>query len=149
MRQAKRCDCSFQQSGCAVAGERIRVNAASSCGRNSYTCQNRCQPKPCTPRPCEKVRRPNKCMPCGKREKCCGNDFESSYYRAMDQIHRCYGNDYDRCGDDWYDDCGMDWRCDDNCGRSGHGYDCHRRHDRDCGCRRPYGKDDFEPYDRR
>ena len=33
MREAKRCGCSFQQSGYAVAGERIRVNAASNCGR--------------------------------------------------------------------------------------------------------------------
>lgn len=125
MRQAKRCDCSFQQSGNAVAGERIRVNAASSCGRTSYTCQNRCEPKPCAPRSCERVCRPNPCTSQrnSMRWNGCQNGFESSYRRAMDNSCRCNRKAYDPCDDDdcWCDDYNGDWYFNNGC-------------DWDCGC---------------
>lgn len=128
MRQAKRCGCSFQQCDNAVAGERIRVNAASSCDRGSYACQNRCKPKPCKPRPCENERRPNPGCGYGRSQRwndgC--DDFESSYRRAMNSYNCCDHRGYDHCDND----------CD--------GYDkddCdYRDHNRDCGChdrRRP------------
>ncbi len=150
MRQAKRCGCSFQQSAHAVAGERIRVNATSGCGRNSYTCQNRCQPKPCAPRPCEKVCRPRPCTPhCNDRPMRCRSDFEASYYQAMGNPYRYDGNMCDGCDDDWYDDCADNWCCDDRRCGNGYGYDCRPRYDCGCDRRRPHGKDDCDTCDNR
>lgn len=141
MREAKRCGCSFQQSGYAVAGERIRVNAASNCGRNSYTCQNRCQPKPCTPRPCERVCRPKPCTP---HCSCSGDDFESSYRSAMNNPYRNDRNVCD-CFDDcdgWCDDFGDNWYCDDYRDGNCCGNRRRRYNDCGCGCRRRNIKDD-------
>ena len=89
MRNAKPCGCSFSQSDSCMAGERIRVNSASSCGcdRNHYRCQESRCPRPCTPPTCPS--RPCPPKPCRPQRPCPRPDCED---RCVDQYRNCLRN---------------------------------------------------------
>lgn len=89
MRNAKPCGCSFSQSDSCMAGERIRVNSASSCGcdRNHYRCQESRCPRPCTPPTCPS--RPCPPKPCRPQRPCPRPDCED---RCVDQYRDCLRN---------------------------------------------------------
>ena len=97
MRNAKPCGCSFSQSNSCMAGERIRVNSASSCGceKNHYRCQESRCPRPCTPptcppRPCPPKPRPPKPCPRPDCEDRCVEQYRSC-------LKNCRGERPDRC----------------------------------------------------
>lgn len=141
MRNAKPCGCSFSQSDSCMAGERIRVNSASSCGceRNHYRCQESRNPRPCTPPTCPSKPCPPK--PCPKPRPDCEDRCVNQYRRCLkdcrcDRQNRCddsrhnyeccddfdslYGPIYDFDFDFDYDNCG--------CNRNRR---CNRHHDHD------------------
>ncbi|NBJ64667.1 hypothetical protein D5266_05685 [bacterium c-19] len=97
MRNAKPCGCSFSQSNSCMAGERIRVNSASSCGceKNHYRCQESRCPRPCTPpncpsRPCPPKPRPPKTCPRPDCEDRCVEQYRSC-------LRNCRRERPDRC----------------------------------------------------
>ncbi len=97
MRNAKPCGCSFSQSNSCMAGERIRVNSASSCGceKNHYRCQESRCPRPCTPpncpsRPCPPKPRPPKPCPRPDCEDRCVEQYRSC-------LRNCHRERPDRC----------------------------------------------------
>lgn len=97
MRNAKPCGCSFSQSNSCMAGERIRVNSASSCGceKNHYRCQESRCPRPCTPpncpsRPCPPKPRPPKPCPRPDCEDRCVEQYRSC-------LRNCRRERPDRC----------------------------------------------------
>ena len=97
MRNAKPCGCSFSQSNSCMAGERIRVNSASSCGceKNHYRCQESRCPRPCTPpncpsRPCQPKPRPPKPCPRPDCEDRCVEQYRSC-------LRNCHRERPDRC----------------------------------------------------
>ncbi len=97
MRNAKPCGCSFSQSNSCMAGERIRVNSASSCGceKNHYRCQESRCPRPCTPlncpsRPCPPKPRPLKPCPRPDCEDRCVEQYRSC-------LRNCRRERPDRC----------------------------------------------------
>lgn len=138
MRNAKQCGCSFSQSNSCMAGERIRVNSASSCGcdRNHYRCQESRRPKPCTPPtnpcgPCQPKPRPRpdcedrcatqyrNCLRSCRRDHQDDCDCRYQNQGCFDDFDSCYGPLYDYD----YNDCG----CSRNRCRNNH-HDC----DDDC-----------------
>lgn len=143
MRNAKPCGCSFSQSDSCMAGERIRVNSASSCGceRNHYCCQESrspracsptCPSRPCPPRPCPRprpdcedrcVNQYRSCLKncrCERQNQC---DCRKRRHECCDDFDSLYGPIYDFDFD--YDNCG----CNRNHRCNHHGHDCD---DNDC-----------------
>ncbi len=97
MRNAKPCGCSFSQSNSCMAGERIRVNSASSCGceKNHYRCQESrcprtCNPPNCPSRPCPPKPRPLKPCPRPDCEDRCVEQYRSC-------LRNCRRERPDRC----------------------------------------------------
>lgn len=97
MRNAKPCGCSFSQSNSCMAGERIRVNSASSCGceKNHYRCQESrcprtCNPPNCPSRPCPPKPRPPKPCPRPDCEDRCVEQYRSC-------LRNCRRERPDRC----------------------------------------------------
>lgn len=131
MQNAKRCGCSFQQQNSCYAGERIRVNANSECGRERCSVQDTRCPRPCTPKPCQcRPCAPRPCAPrgrCGqesrRNNRCCGND---PYGYGNYGWNGGYDCDFDDMYDDWdWDyDCGDDMRCSRNRRNRRHSCEC-------------------------